>query len=327
VSRASDGRAQLILAAAVVIAAVIVGLTLLVNSILFTETLGSEGVNSRLETAKSADFEVRKGVRSSILRVNHAGRNVTEPEARERVRRNVTVYSRLLAEANAVSRPFASNVSYHDPDTELGLRIVQDEDSNMSDVNEVATWQPLPTPDRRVGWFTMNVNLANSSIDPFRVVATNTSGGTLTLRFNRTTNGTLEVNETGSFLAAERSTKCDPSSGRVLLDVYAGTSFTGDCAFNGTDVLSGPDNTDLYDLRFVDGDNLNGKFGLVMNGSWTSPPPGVVAHAPVCDGNGPDQADPCRMPIVWSANVTTTVVAEGLTYDNQYNISAYARNR
>jgi hypothetical protein len=325
VSRASDGRAQLILAAAVVIAAVIVGLTLLVNSILFTETLGSEGVNSRLETAKSADFEVRKGVRSSILRVNHAGRNVTEPEARERVRRNVTVYSRLLAEANAVSRPFGSNVSFHDADTELGLRIVQDQDANMSK-GDAEIWQPL-TPDRRLGWFTMNVNLANTSQDPFTVEATNTSGGSLTLRFNRSGNGTLFVNESAPFLAGVRSAECDPSSGRVLLDVYAGTSFTGDCAFNGTDVLSGPDNTDLYDLRFVDGDNLNGKFGLVMNGSWTSPPPGVVAHAPVCDGNGPDQADPCRMTIVWSANVTTTVVAEGLTYDNQYNISAYARNR
>ncbi len=324
----AESRAQLVLAGAVVIAAVIIGLSLLLNSILYTETTGSESVNSRIDAAKVSDFEFRKGVRSLILRVNHAGWNLSGSEVQDNVRGNVSLYSHLLAETHAKNRPIGLNVSYHDTNTKMGLRIVQDSDANLTANDGTEVWRPVPVK-QQVGWFTMNVDLANTSEDVFRVVAENNSNPMptrLTFRMNRTVNGTLQVNQTldppgpGDM---EFSTECDPSSGRVLLDMYAGTAFTGDCSFLGTDVLSGPSNGDVYDVQFQDGKRLHGKFDIVFN--KTSVP--FPVQYPVCDGLAPDDATPCRMEVVWQANVTTAIASEELTYDNQYFIDIYARNR
>lgn len=324
-----DRRAQLVLAGAVIIAAVIIGLALLVNSILYTETVSSEATESQIDDAQVSDFEFRKGVRSLVLRVNHAGRNVTEPEAKGRTRRNVSLFSNLLAEAHAKRRPVSLNVSYHNTSSETTVRVVQDHDANLSHDPgtgpAVVNWRPVDGRDTRVGWFTLNVNLRNTSRDHFVIEAENSSGATHQLQLNRTVNGTLQINETGDLVASERSTQCDPSSGRVLLDVYAGTSFTGDCAFNGTDVLAGPNNGDAYDIEFLNGHHIEGKFGIVTNETWPSSP--AVPASPLCDGISPGDADPCRMPVVWSANVTTTIATGSLTYDNQYNITIYDRHR
>jgi len=323
VSVPESRRGQLILVGAVVIAAVIIGLTVLINSVLFTETVGSDSMNSRVGEASQSDFEVRKAVRSLLLRVNHGERNVTKDRVQARAARNVLLYSRLIGEVYATARPIGVNATYSNTSTDLGVRIVQSYDGGMNRSDGTATWTPLPgggTP-RDLGWFTMNVNVQNSSKEEeFSIFARETGGSTVTLSFNKTANSTVWINSSGSVTAGE-STVCDPSNGRVLVDIYDGTAFTGDCSFVGFEAILDGSNA-LSKIEFRDGDEQIGQYSMVFNGSLASPSPTLSK----CSA-GPSMTDPCWTPVVWTANITTHVTGEGLTYSNQYNISIYSRNR
>jgi len=329
VSRPESRRGQLILVGAIVIATVIIGLTVLVNSVLYTETVGSESINNRISDASQSDFEIRKGVRSLILRVNQDERNVTTAMVEGRTARNVERYSRLLGEVQATARPVGVIVNYSNVSTLLGTRIVQEFDAEMSNHNGGASWSPMPLsePHKAIGWFTMNVNVKNTSQTQFAIEAENRSGDTLRLTFNKTVNSTIRINSNASFLPTPNpTTECDPSNNRVLVDVVTGTAFTGDCSFVGLDVMTGPDGDDSFNrLRFIDGNEQEGKFSIVFNRSTA--PNATPTNLVPCAGASRADSDPCWHPVVWRANVTAAVSGEDLSYTNQYNITIYSKNR
>jgi hypothetical protein len=304
-------RAQLILVGSLAIALVIIGLTVLVNTILFTESVGSGSLDNRIQEAQEFDSEAIDGVRSLVFRISHADRNLTETELRANVARNVTSFSRAIGESYASTRPVAVTVDYSNA-SEIGTRIVQDHDAPITDNSANPTWSPFG-PEKTVGWLSLNVDVGETDTDPFFANATNaTSGRWVNVSVSRLPNGNVSVVSNVSD-APNTVRECAPARGRVLLDVYEGrslTSATGTCSFTGTSALDPP-----YDLAFEHGDNLVGKYSLVTRES--------VPGLPSCDGLDPADAEPCVAPTLWTANISTAFEGEGISYSNNYNVSIY----
>ncbi|MFB6297538.1 MAG: hypothetical protein ABEH56_03360 [Salinirussus sp.] len=307
-----DGRSrgQLILVGTITIAVVVVGLTVIVNTVLFTESVGSSSLDSRIQEAGEFDSEVIDGVRSVTFRVGHDSRNVTEDELKANVADNLTLYARLLGESYARSRPVAVSLTYSNQSA-VGNRTLQDHDDSLTDNAGDTDWTVVS--DHAVGWFSLNLDADETSTDPFFVNATNeTSGRWINLTLSRESDGNISVDSEVSF-RADATGECEPSNGRVLLDAYRGEGVTGadTCSFNGTSLLDGAINVTVYS-----GNNGVGKYSVVTR----SP---VTSH-PDCDGLNPDAADPCVAPVLWTANVSTSFVGEGISYTNSYNVSIYS---
>lgn len=309
-------RAQMILLGALALAVIIVAVTVVVNSLATTRTAGPTQSSPQIDEAREFAFESRKGSRSLVLRLNHRHRNVTAAQLDAIVTDNVTAYGGLLAESYASSHAEYVNLTYHNDSSAFGYRVVQAADDNLS------TGGPGPGPvlvppgaERRIGWFSLNVNLSSTSRDPSSIVVTNDTGHSVEYRINRTGNGTLNVTSTvtdGGTVTGTATGTCDPSRDRVLLDLVGGTSFSADCTFNGTEAIDGP-----YSVTVVNGDGLVGKYELAYKESLPSP------RAPdPCDPSV-NRTNPCTAPVVWTANVSAQFDSSELNVSNRYNVSIY----
>lgn len=321
-------RAQLILIGAILLATIIFGLSLLLNSVLFTGSSGASSADAALADTDVADFEVQRGARELIVRVTHAERNVTEADVRSNVERNVTQFSRLLAEAKAASGSVAVNVTYDDASSRLGYRIVQAHDADFTDADGTPDWTPAPAfPDTTVGWFTANVNVANTSGNAlpsiFTVRASNGSES-VEVGLNRSgANMTVAVTKSWT-PGITNTTTCGSANGRVLVDIYRGSGFTDGCEFTGIDVFDGPTR-----VTFENGGLIEGQYELVVNRS--TPNIGNPAVHRECvdgfgDGRPPAEADPCVAPVIWAANLTTTVHGDGVSFETSRNLTIYTED-
>jgi hypothetical protein len=303
-------RGQLILVGAITIALIIVGLSVIVNTVLFTESVGSSSLDNRIDETGEYDAEAIAAVRSLVFRIGHDSRNITEAELRARVASNVTTYSRASAMSYAGSRPVAVSVEYSNA-SRLGNRTVQDTDWSVTDENGADDWTIVT--DKTVGWFTLNVDVLDTDATQTHINTTNaTSGRWVNVSINRTTSGNVSVTSAVSFTGGASAT-CQPVDGRVLFDMYEGVALTdsaGSCAFNGTALLDAP-----YSVSVVDGTNLVGKYSLVTKEPVTGPE--------TCNGEPPSRADPCVAPVVWTANISTAFEGESISHVNTYNVSIY----
>lgn len=307
-------RAQLILVGSLAIALVIVGLTVLVNTVLFTESVGSGSLDDRIQEAQKFDSEAIDGVRSLAFRVTHSSRNMTESELQGNVAENVTLFSRAIGQSYATTRPVATAVHYSNA-SEIGNRTVQDHDAQITNNGGDPNWSPFAS-GRTVGWFSLNVDVRDTAEEPFFVNATNHSSGRwINVSISRLTNGNLSVVSNVSD-APNTVRECQPARGRVLLEMYTGgslTSETGTCSFPGTNTLNPP-----YELTFRNGKNLVGKYSIVTKET--------LSGLPTCEGTSPSDAEPCVAPAVWTANISTAFEGEGISYSNNYNVSIYGEN-
>ncbi|MEF8784921.1 MAG: hypothetical protein V5A45_03230 [Haloarculaceae archaeon] len=306
-------RAQLILLASIAIALVIIGLSVLINTVLFTESVGSSSLDNRIDETREFDGEVTTGVRSLVFRIGHDSRNMTETELRAAVAQNVTRYSRAIGDSYATSRPVAVSLSYSNA-SRVGNRTVQGVDANLTSDDGATDWKPVS--DRTVGWFTLNIDTLETNREPTHINATNTTSSRwVNVSINRTQSGNISVSSTVSFAAGATAT-CTPVDGRVLLDIYGGAALTessADCSFNGTSTLDGP-----YDIDIGNGDNLVGKYSLVTREAI---PAGTTL--PCTD---PGASTPCVAPVLWNASISTVFEGESVSYDNTYNVSIYGEN-
>lgn len=321
-------RAQLILAGAVLLAAIILGLGLLLNSVLFTGATGESSASSTLEETDLVDFDVQLSVRELVVRLNHGERNVSAGELEAAVERSVENYSNALGEARARSGSVVVEVEYDNTSSSIGRRIVQDHDANLTDKDDMTPWTPVPSSaDARVGWFTLNADLGNTSADPAIIEAVNDTSDSVTIDINRSRGNVSEIVVTSErFFAANGSTttttaRCEGRLDRVLLDLYAGTAFTDDCEFTGIGALERPNR-----IHIDQGDRLTGKYAIVVNRS-TGRVPADYENCDTAGGLSPDDAEPCVAPAVWTANVNTTVHGDGLSYENTYNLTIYPDDR
>jgi len=315
-------RAQMILLGALALAVIIVAVTVVVNSLAATRTAGPTQSSPQIDEAREFAFESRKGSRSLILRLNHRHRNVTAPQLGPIVTDNVTVYGGLLAESYASSHAEYVDLTYHNDSSAFGYRVVQAADDNVTSDSDRPDWHIIgdsgPDPDRRrLGWFSLNVNVSSTSRGPSFVTVANDTDHSVKYRINRTSNGALNVTSyvrdgTGTVTGTDTAI-CDPSRNRVLLDFISGTSFSADCRFNGTEAIDGP-----YSVEVEQGDDLFGKYELAYNDS-VSPSPG-----PDCeDASSVPRTDPCTAPVVWTANVSAQFDSSEINVTNRYNVSIY----
>lgn len=312
--------AQLILVGAIAIAVIVVGLTVVLNSLLFTEAVSTASATDQLDESGEFDYESRKGTRSLLLRLNHLDRNVTAADLGDRAELNVVRYSRLLTESYATSQSATVNVTYDNGSSAFGDRVVQSGDGSLTfaPASPAKNWEPVPPGDhRRIGWFTLNVNVTATSTVPAYVTVTNATGHSINYTINRST-GPAGVNVTADPSYAPPSTaNCASSRGRVLLDLLGGDAFGAGCSYDGAETLGGP-----YTVSIDNGTNLVGRYELAVNES-VSPLAGdyddcarpPAPHAPA------DQ--PCTAPIVWTANLTTQYQGTRVAFTNEYNVSVY----
>lgn len=328
-TRTRRNRAQLILVGAVTLALIIVGLTVVLNTILFTDTVTSAVTSQDSGNAGEFDFDARRDVRSIVLRLNHRERNLTRTALASNVRRNLTNYTRLLRESYALGSPVFVNISYNDVSN--GTRFVQAKDSNFKSPTGSSTWKPVDDseipgkPD--TGWLVANLNVSNTRSDPFTIRIENRSkyvevtiqkvndGGVQEVRIDTERNFGGATNTTGEQCAAVR--------GRVLVDVLRGSSYTGNCRFNATQGMEPP----FRSVQFRNGGRASGRFSLVVNKSWQNPdeinPPYKDIDKCESSDDVDDLQDPCHAPVVWQTNVTVAYGGRTVDYQRSHNVSIY----
>jgi len=310
--RSTGERGQLILIGAITLALLVIGIALVVNTVLFTENFQTETTTRTLEESSSIDAELQDGVRSTTLRVNHRARNESGSSIETWVERNVTRYGELMSEAQVDANRLTVTVDYDDTESERGVRIVQTANGSYEGPTGVSDWEPVTSGAHAVGWVVLNIN-ASSSADAgtFFLNASNPSAETLSVSINKTGSTTVNVTTTTSVGPATTAT-CDTQGGRLLLNVHTGRSFTDDdCVFTGTRAVG-----NVSQIHIENGDVLAGKYAIVANDS--SAVPTTVGD---CASTPPTQ--PCEVPVVWTANVTTTITGDGFTYANDHDVAVY----
>jgi len=321
-------RAQMILLGAIALAVIIVGVSVVANSLTTTRTAAPSQASPQIDEAREFGFESRKGTRSLVVRLNHRYRNVTGTELGDDIERNMRNYSQLLAETYASSHAEYVSIVYHNDSSAFGERLVQSGNDNLTHSDTPMDLIPsgLGSGDerpRQLGWFVLNVDVRNTSREQAKIVVENTTGDEIEYRINETSdsklNVTSEVRDDSGTVTERTTAICDPSRERVLLDLVDGTSFSADCQFNGTQAIEGP-----YTVEVDDGTRLVGKYELVYNDSVPMEPNYIDPAK--CEGpSGADipRIEPCTAPAVWVANVTASLDSSELSFTNDYNVSIY----
>lgn len=297
-------RAQLLLAASIAIAVVIVGLSILLNSVVFSENVS--GGSSPEVAGDVTEFtkEARRNVRGIAIRLNHADNYSSVGTIEARFRENVTGYSHVLAESYADTGSVYVNVSY-DRTIENGSRVVRLTDGTF-ERGGAEDWTAF-TDAKRIGWFTINLDAENVSETRTATLSINdTTGAELTITVRQSEDRRILVNS--SVAGTTRNVTCTPANGRVLLDLTDGDSATGDCTFDGLETLDPP----FGGVRFENADALEGKFSFVVNES-------AGLSLSVCSSG----VKPCRMPALWAVEVNTNYRSSTLSHEGTYNVTVY----
>lgn len=308
-----DRRAQLILVGSVSLALIILGLTVVLNTVLFTSTVTTDVTVDASDDALRFDRTASDGTRELLLRLNHADKNFSRTQLRDSVVRNVTNYTRLLRESYTVSRPAFVNVSYNG--LTFGQRVVQSEDGTFESSSGANDWWVVEnSPGERtdIGRLVVNVNVTGTTTDGFNITITN---GTEQVDIGIARNGSSGAARV-DVSSGTGTRQCLAVRGRVLLDVLDGTSFNSGCTFNATENLEPP-----YAVEIRDGDEASGRFSLVAARSSVSS--GGGTYDSCGDPAVTDFTDPCSAPAVWATNVTMAYSSTQIDYQRTRNLSIY----
>jgi hypothetical protein len=330
----TDDRAQLLLVGAVVLALIILGLTTVTNTVLFTENTGPGEATAETNTVEQFDYEGTISAKSIILRVNHAERNVTTSDVNATVNGEMSAYSAALARSYASGGSAFVSVNYTGIERNA-TRIVQAVDRNFtynashsgSVTDDAADWTPLPDGERTgIGWFALNVNLANTSGAPATITIQNATGDRLEYTLNRSGGGsgsnlTIQVEQPSSGLSEE--TSCGSTGGRVSVLLHRGVGALGDCEFPSVSTIEPP-----YSVSISDGDRIAGQYEIVANRTWHSNDARLDASVSGSDEPYPNCADagiqpPCLSPVVWTGNVTLQYVSPSVEFSANKTIAVY----
>lgn len=324
------GRAQLILVGAVTLALIVIGLTVVLNTILFTDTVTTAVTSQDGGDATEFDFDARRDVRSLLLRLNHRERNVSETALETNVQRNLTNYTRLLQESYAVDKPVFVNTTYDD--VEFGQRFVQANDGAFTAPDGDEDWTPVDPsamsgPDPDVGWLVTELNVTATNTDPITIRVENESKY-VEISLAKVDDGgvrEIEVDTERNFgqLGNTTDESCVAVRGRVLLDVLRGSSYTGDCQFNATQGMEPPFTT----VEIEDGEDATGQFSIVVNksrsdlGGYDHDYKDMDPCEPSDDAD--DLRDPCHAPVIWQTNVTVAYGSRTVDYERSHEVNVY----
>jgi len=329
VKESMTSRGQLVLTAAIGIGVIIIGLVIVINTVLVSENISTSESLTDSDEVRTFSTSAQRNTRSLILRLNHWQRNQTAPEIGRGINRNISNYSLALGESYAENGIAIVNLSYNNDSSSWGTRVIQSNDSWMTDTGNNSDWSIFEsTSTSNVRRFVVNLNVSNTRTDEFNVTFVNKTDEYVNISMRRD-GQSIAISSERSLGGNVSDVACDPSGNRVLVDLMSGSSFTGECEFNGvlnrtnlSRTLQAP-----YTVTVSDGAHGFGQYSLVTNTTFDE---FSGTYGP-CD---PDQADalgvsrtnphePCRSSIVWQANITTTYQSSSVDYWQQQNVSVY----
>lgn len=333
-------RAQLILVGAVAIAIIVLGLVVVFNTVLYTDNVAATGAVSEPGSAEQFSREVRVGAKGLTERVNANGHWGSDSEVDDAVSRNISDYSRGMANASILSQ--SAIVSFHDVtgSHEHGARIWYPESSDFESPHSVLdtkNWSVTGSSDGViVRDFDMVVEKNDLGTDTqeeaFHIVwDAEGSSDNHVVWIYRVPNATgpddvaiRTVNNTPSPYEDFGGTEC------VLPGSYSESRFTfnfsdGSIAgYEGCSKQLGPwgagiSNETARNVEFVRADNASGRFSMVVNDD-TLLGGGVVPHS------AGSQA-PYWTPAVWEFDLFFKYESGAVTYSETVTLEVYNRSR
>lgn len=342
----SDGRsdrAQLLLVGSLAIAVVVIGLAVVVNSVLLTENVAQSDSVGVADDATTFDAEAVRNVREVVLRSNHRSRLRTQDEIASQINGSIRNYSNLLAQAKIRDEGAWVAIEYNDGESIWGERVVQVDDGrlNSPDPSNESDWRPLvneggASDDADIGRFVVNMDVGNSSESPLIVTVTNetsdpTTGERVRISIEKETNESVLVDTDRTFGPDPSVTSCNPTRTRLLIELKTGSAFNAECSFGG--IVNATDSSRTleppYGIQIENGDNVIGKFSLVVNRSveYADGLSMTDFEYDDCTAATPPAAppgdDPCAAPAVWTANATVTYRSDRIDYRRDHDVSVY----
>lgn len=312
VSDRTVDRAQLILVGSLLVALVIIGLALVLNAVIFTESIDSTATTADATAATEFDDTVTRDTRSLLVRVNHGGVYADNASLDAAIRANYSAYSGLLTETYASGRGAVADTVYNGA-TVNGSRTIQTTDGAFTQDGTGSgqdDWSLVSASNKRaLGWFVVNLNASEMSQTPVAFELVGSSGETRRIEIRQNTSSDSRVDVETELLGTSDTSRdvCTASRERVLLDMLEGEAVVGNCRFDTTEGLTGP-----YAVRVVDGDEARGTYELVTKAAGN----GALPNCPVASG-------PCTARVVWQANVTTVYESSTIEYHRTGTITIY----
>ncbi|WP_158854788.1 hypothetical protein [Halorhabdus sp. CUG00001] len=306
-------RGQMLLIGAVLIAVTIVALALVINTVLYTANVGSAQEATQINDVDEFTYEATRNARSIMLRVNHVQRNRSISDVNANTTRALMEYSDGLSRSFATTGTVYANVTYSGTVVN-GTRIVQWQDRNFSEPGNPTNgdWGVVPGSTSDIGWFLLNVNVRDTSTTESTISVTHGSE-TLNYTLNQSANDNLSVIVTDGSGSVLDAVSCQSSGGRALVDLYGGSSPTGECTFPGIEeTLNAPMTVDVHN-----GTEITGQYAIVTNRTWDGTPWNGL---PTCTPPGGER---CLTPAVWQGSIDLTYLSETVQLSQQRNVSVY----
>jgi len=108
-----DDRAQLILIGAITLAFIILGVVVVFNGVLYTETLSSGGTSQSASNADAVELEVEQGVGCLLVRVENDSSSLN---LQNNVKKNITTFNNAYQNKTVNSTPAVVNISVDNND-------------------------------------------------------------------------------------------------------------------------------------------------------------------------------------------------------------------
>lgn len=251
-------RAQIILIGAITIAFIILGVVVVFNGVLYTETLSSTGTSQSGADANSVETEVENGVRGIGQYGNINWENISESEYEDHLETSINNgggYGELYENATATYRP------------------------TITAVRAPATTQTVVTPAR----IETDVDIDDGDMN---LSETEERVGHLELRLENASAGdTVEIDADGSTLTLERTSDsfevvgedCEIYETEIAVELVGG-SVNASTDGDDCDALSHLDYETEYEEITIDdgGDDIEGEYDIVVRGSDSLDIDGIV---------------------------------------------------
>jgi hypothetical protein len=312
-------RAQIVLVGAVAIAFIIVGLVLVANTVLYTESVGAERSLGAGDDATAFQGVARDDTASLVYRVNERNNFSTRAALDTAVRNEVQNLSDLLATEYGQRSGAFVNVSANLSHSEYGARIEQDDGTAFNNTDGNGTdWTPIKSDEStQIAEFEATFDVsempeASPTDEPFYVEVTGASETRYVSFYND--NGNLSIVSDSSAPIGGiggLTPDCTVSTGdRVLVDLSNGSAPGADCTFDGLDSIDGP-----YSLVFRNGDRAFGSYSFVVEDE-------SIASASKYD-DASDGDDPYSAYVYWEILVETKYVSPEVSYDLERIVPIY----
>jgi hypothetical protein len=309
----ANSTAQIVLVGAVAMAFIIVGLVLVANTVLYTESVGAEGSLGSADETGEFQRVARDSTASTVYRVNERSNFSTRSALDTAVRDNVTALSNLLATEYGQEYGVFVDVEADLANSEYGARVEQDTftffNNSGSDI-----WTPVATPTS-VAEFdaTFDVSeMKNQSLltDQFYMRIEGDSGDERYLSFYNRSGDLAISSDASSPTLGSISPDCTVSTGdRVLVDVSNGSVPGTDCTFDGLDALEAP-----YTIEFNNSDEAVGTYSFVAADE------SLATDSKYANFSG---GQPYSSFVYWNVAVDITYEGSEVAYELERTVSIY----